>query len=244
MKMSENINELATALSAFQGEVTDAPKTKTVKLGTGGASFKHAELPDILELARPILSKNKLSIIQGDSELLFDPMGLIITLETKLMHNSGQWILSKLSMLVDVSTRMNKQQQIGSAITYARRNAILAMLFMSQVDDESELIEANNRPSYQHRQHAQPPQITHVTSDPSDPLVELHHVNELKALINGDVPTSSYIRKRYNITKLEQLTVKQYVELKDELRLMDNRNSKGNVLSDEEALERMNQDAA
>ena len=239
MKMSENINELATALSAFQGEVTDAPKTKTVKLGAGGASFKHAELSGILEITRPILSKHGLAVVQ-----LPDLMENKLLLETVLIHKSGQWISSTIAMPMDISGRMNSAQEVGKYITYARRYGLSAILGISQVDDESELIEANNRPSYQHRQHAQPPQINHVASDPSDPLVELHHVNELKALINGDVPTSSYIRKRYNITKLEQLTVKQYVELKDELRLMDNRNSKGNVLSDEEALERMNQDAA
>ena len=239
MKMSENINELATALSAFQGEVTDAPKTKTVKLGTGGASLKHAELSGILEITRPILSKHGLAVVQ-----LPDLMENKLLLETVLIHKSGQWISSTIAMPMDISGRMNSAQEVGKYITYARRYGLSAILGISQVDDESELIEANNRPSYQHRQHAQPPQITHVASDPSDPLIELHHVNELKSLINGDVPTSSYIRQKYNILKLEQLTVKQYVELKAELRLMDDRNSKGKVLSDEEALERMNQDAA
>ena len=42
MNKSETIKELSSALSKFQGEVTDVTKTKEVKIN-GRVMFKHAE---------------------------------------------------------------------------------------------------------------------------------------------------------------------------------------------------------
>ena len=58
-----------------------------------------------------------------------------ITLRTTLAHKSGQWIASELTLPND---RMGGIQGMGSALTYARRYALAAMVGVAQDDDDGE----------------------------------------------------------------------------------------------------------
>ena len=53
---------------------------------------------------------------------------------TRLTHSSGQWIQSTLA----VHPKDDSPQAYGSAITYARRYALAAMVGLAQVDDDAE----------------------------------------------------------------------------------------------------------
>jgi len=54
------------------------------------------------------------------------------SLTTRLQHVSGEFIESEIELLVD----KNNMQGLGSAITYARRYSLAAMLNISQADDD------------------------------------------------------------------------------------------------------------
>jgi hypothetical protein len=58
----------------------------------------------------------------------------IVTVETLLIHSSGQWIMSKISAPADKPTA----QGIGSAITYCRRYSLAAMVGLAQQDDDGQ----------------------------------------------------------------------------------------------------------
>ena len=124
MNKSESIKELSIALSKFQGEVTNP-------LNTAENPFfksKYAPLNDILTLVRPLLSKQGLSIVQAPSG---DGENIILT--TILIHNSGEYIeFPELVLKADKPTA----QGAGSAITYARRYAISAILGINSEDDD------------------------------------------------------------------------------------------------------------
>ena len=124
MNKSESIKELSIALSKFQGEVTNP-------LNTAENPFfksKYAPLNDILTLVRPLLSKQGLSIVQAPSG---DGEHIILT--TILIHNSGEYIeFPELVLKADKPTA----QGAGSAITYARRYAISAILGINSEDDD------------------------------------------------------------------------------------------------------------
>lgn len=124
MNKSESIKELATALAKFQGEVKNPTNTATNPF----FKSKYAPLNDVLNLVRPILSKNGLSVVQAPSG---DGNNIIVT--TTLLHSSGEYIeFPDLILKADKATA----QGAGSAITYGRRYAISAILGISSEDDD------------------------------------------------------------------------------------------------------------
>lgn len=125
MNKSESINELALALSKLQGEVTDAHK------GKKGYGYNYADLGSVLEISRPLLVKHGLAVTQ-----LCGTEGDKITVETVLMHSSGQWISSVLAFASQAAKGMTAAQAAGSVITYMRRYALTAALGITQTDDD------------------------------------------------------------------------------------------------------------
>ena len=124
MNKSEIIKELAIALSKFQGEVKNPANTASNPF----FKSKYAPLNDVLNLVRPILSKNGLSVVQAPSG---DGENIIVT--TTLLHQSGESIeFQPLILKADKATA----QGAGSAITYARRYALSAILGISSEDDD------------------------------------------------------------------------------------------------------------
>jgi ERF superfamily len=129
MQTSEQINELATALAKAQGEITGALKDSLnpafKRPGQDGS--KYADLASCWDACRAPLSKNGLSVVQGtqvtDGNLY---------LMTRLLHSSGQWMGS----MTPVTPKDDSPQGMGSALTYARRYALTAMVGIAQIDDD------------------------------------------------------------------------------------------------------------
>lgn len=126
MNKSEDISELAAALSNLQGEIKDAIKD------TAAHKYKYADLSQVLEISRPLLAKNGLSVAQ-----LPGSAHDRVTVETILMHKSGQWISSTIEMAAIQTNSMNAAQAIGAVITYARRYALAAMMGITQTDTDA-----------------------------------------------------------------------------------------------------------
>jgi len=122
MKTSESIEHLATALAAAQGALKNPPKNKI------NPHFKSAyvDLSDGLTAVRECFSKHWLVFIQGTS--LMDG---VIVLNTRIAHKSGQWIESDYPV-----GGFGKPQEMGSAMTYARRYALFSMVGVAGEDDD------------------------------------------------------------------------------------------------------------
>lgn len=123
MYQSNEIGELAAALAAAQSEFTFA-----VTDATGGMKNKYATLQNVLEAIRQGLTANGIAVIQAPM-----PAQNGIMLRTTLAHKSGQWMASEISLPND---RMGGIQGMGSALTYARRYALAAMVGIAQDDDD------------------------------------------------------------------------------------------------------------
>jgi hypothetical protein len=126
MRNSESLANISPALvkaiNAIEG----------VKKGAANPFFKskYANLESVIEAAHDALSANGLAVMQGPG-----PMdGNCITLTTRLVHESGEWIETDFSL---PAGKMDPQAA-GSAITYARRYSLMAMLNMPAVDDDGE----------------------------------------------------------------------------------------------------------
>jgi hypothetical protein len=133
---SENIADLATALSKLQGALEGAKKDST------NPSFKskYADLEAVWEAARPLLVPNGLSVTQTMG--IRESSGFQTTLITTLLHSSGQWISGEMPLLLETQDPQGQ----GSAITYARRYCLAAILGIHQTDDDAESAQPN-RPS-------------------------------------------------------------------------------------------------
>lgn len=130
MECSENINEIGAALAKAQGVIENATKDKA------NPYFKstYADLASVWGACRAALSSNGLSVVQTPEQ---SEKGVIVS--TMLLHSSGQWI--KGSYLMPISKF--DAQSIGSAITYARRYALAALVGVAPEDDDGNA--ANNR---------------------------------------------------------------------------------------------------
>ena len=127
---SEELNELATALSAAQAEFTAVPKDSQ------NPFFKntYASLKSVVEAASPVITKHGLSIAQFVG---YDEHGQD-TLTTWLLHKSGQFIAEEMRLHITPDSK-NPSQAQGSATSYARRYAYQAALgLVADEDDDAQ----------------------------------------------------------------------------------------------------------
>ena len=120
---SDKIDKLASALSKAQSEMKGAEKKSINPFFNSG----YADLHTVIESSFPHLTKNGLSVVQGNESR---PGEFFVT--TMLLHESGQWIKSKLKMPIEKVTA----QSIGSTSTYGRRYGLSAITGIAQYDDD------------------------------------------------------------------------------------------------------------
>lgn len=123
MKMSETINELATALSKAQGQIEDATKD-----GINPAfRSKYADLAAVRAVIREPLAVNDLAIMQFPRTR----QGYV-EVETMLIHKSGEFV----SETLEIPVAKFDAHGIGSGITYGRRYGMMSVLCLAAVDDD------------------------------------------------------------------------------------------------------------
>jgi hypothetical protein len=127
IETSPSIENLAAALGKFQAE------THGVLKDASNPFFKsrYATLEAVIETARPGLAKVGLAFLQAPK----GQVGMTVELETMLMHGaSGEWVRFSTVMPLPKAD----PQGVGSAITYACRYALMAMLGLPPLDDDAE----------------------------------------------------------------------------------------------------------
>lgn len=124
MKHSESIGNIAKALVEVQRELAPIGKDSV----NPHFKTKYASLDKLTEIVRPILCKHDIAIMQGGAEQ--DDKG--ITVETKLLHSSGEWISGTYRLPMEKTN----PQGAGSAITYARRYGLGSILALTTDDDD------------------------------------------------------------------------------------------------------------
>lgn len=146
---SPQVDKLVAALAKAQAAFTHADPSRTAQLTKDGKKRKYATLADVFDAARPHLSANGLAVVQHPST---SRDGIILT--TWLMHESGQWMRSRMEFPRPDSDRMSLIQALGTALSYARRYAYAAIVGVAVEDDDGESAE---RPSYRREDDGEPP---------------------------------------------------------------------------------------
>lgn len=123
MNKSELIDALAKSLVKAQKEMGGAIKDSTNPFFKSG----YADLESVWEACRVPLTSNGLCVVQTTR-----PVDDGVCVITSLLHESGQWMSGELI----IKPNKNDAQGMGSAITYARRYALAAMVGVYQKDDD------------------------------------------------------------------------------------------------------------
>lgn len=144
MNKSDTISSLVAALVKAQGMLKPAIKDST----NPHFRSKYADLQSVWEAARPAMQANKLALVQGFER----GDGDTVTVFSTLLHESGEWISSSLTLKPSKAD----PQGTGSAITYARRYGLAAILgIVADEDDDGNAACADVRPE----KHRPTPQV-------------------------------------------------------------------------------------
>lgn len=129
IETSESIDKLSAALAKAQSEFKVAKKTATNPF----LKNNYSNLSDIYQAVKPALAANGISLVQSSD--LQD--GNVQVTQTRLIHTSGQWMQTTMSMMVGKTD----PQSIGSLLSYSRRYAITQALSIDtgELDDDGNL---------------------------------------------------------------------------------------------------------
>jgi hypothetical protein len=143
MRTSEQIDQIATALAKAQGAIQNPAKDSE----NPHFKSKYADLSGGLNVVRPILSQNGIAVVQ-----MTRMDGDLMMLDTRLAHSSGQWIESD----YPVCRFPAKQQEVGSALTYARRYSLFAAAGIAGEDDDGNEASKSETPAPPRREAPRP----------------------------------------------------------------------------------------
>lgn len=136
---SDSIRHIAKALAAAQRDLQN-PQARHEgqirrELPSGLAliePYRFASLGDGLALIRPALGRHGLSLIQATR--LDSQAGLLI-LETRIIHESGEWILADYPVGPLPQGGGSDPRELGAALTYARRQSLFSLIGIAPQND-------------------------------------------------------------------------------------------------------------
>lgn len=176
MKTSEQIDEIMPAFLAAQKDLDFAAKNKINQ----HLKNSYADLSEVIKAVKFSLNANGIAFIQTPDES--EPT--ILKLTTRLIHESGQWLESVMTMPL-VKT---DPQGYGSAMAYARRYALSAITGIYADDDDDGQLASNRKKKealstamQMFEQMPQPIQLK--LRGIAEEIIDLHSKNELQKAI-------------------------------------------------------------
>ncbi len=127
------IPKLSEALAKAQAEIQAPTKTRKVDFINNKGQrvrYSYADLSDLIACIRIPLSKNGLAVVH---QLEYSRGGYGLT--TCLLHTSGERIMTWYP-LPDPMEQQIKAQEFGSALTYARRYSLSALIGIASEEDD------------------------------------------------------------------------------------------------------------
>lgn len=171
-RTSQEINEVAGALAAAQGQFVVVEKNKVGKVRGQTKDgrpyeyeYKYADIADVLAAALPVISKHGLCLVQPT---VIEAGSIFI--RSRLIHKSGQWLESD----YPVCSISGDHQKMGGALTYARRYAACSLLGIAPEEDiDAQGADAGpatkQRHDYQARRERPAPQVQVAGERPALP---------------------------------------------------------------------------
>ncbi|MBP1907804.1 hypothetical protein J2Z32_004493 [Paenibacillus turicensis] len=197
MIFSESKQEITKSLVAAWGAIEtpqhNAHVTVTTKSG-GSYKFSYTDLSGIFEALKTVYKDNGIAILQ-EPKTFFEDGKLMLSVETMLLHQSGEWVKSD-PLIVFAS---NNMQDLGGQITYMKRYSLSAISGISTEKDDDANGACGNGVEFEDK----------TTKKLSDAQVKrLFAIANNKGFSAADVKKA--IMKDYNKTMAEDLTKEEY----------------------------------
>jgi hypothetical protein len=128
MTMSETIGAIAPALVKAQAEIKPIVKDST----NPAFRSKYTSLDAIMEVVRPVMAKHGLFVVQSVLDTIDGEHSTSITVESRIIHSSGEWIAG----VVQVPVMQQTSHGFGSALSYGRRYSLSALLSLASDEDD------------------------------------------------------------------------------------------------------------
>lgn len=199
MIFSESNQSISKALVSAWGAIETPKHNSNVSVTTksgGKYDFSYTDLEGIFDALKSVYKENGIAVLQTPKTFMQDG-SLILSVETMLLHESGEWVKSEpLSVVAS-----NNMQDLGGQITYMKRYSLSAISGIStEKDDDANGVSGNqveykNQPNK--RSEAQVKRLFAIASS--------------KKISAADVKKA--IMQDYNKTQAEDLTKEEYDEL-------------------------------
>lgn len=168
---SEQVNEIASALSKAQAKMESAAMNKVNPAfkREGSTGTKYADLASVIAAFREPLAANGLAITQT-TEIREGGFVLVTT----LIHSSGQWLASEYPLPAAATP-----QAMGSALTYARRYSLSCLVCnAADEDDDANGAQANGQTNSTPKAKPSPvkPQAVKPPADPETGEIGPHEI--------------------------------------------------------------------
>jgi hypothetical protein len=126
MRQSEHCDSIAPCLVVALNKLKDIARSETANAGS--YSYKYATLAQAAQQAREVLGEYGLAVHQDAHG---DTLGSV-SVTTRIWHASGQWVESEPLVM----PAKGGPQDVGSAVSYARRYSLMATLGLATDDDD------------------------------------------------------------------------------------------------------------
>lgn len=163
---------LFAALAKSQGEMEKliAGSIANVKSDKANYSYKYADLADVLKVAQKALSAHGLGVMQFP-EVDYQKDFTIVTVGATLFHSSGEFmVIPPLPLRIRANANA---QEIGGAITYARRYQLQSVCGLAP-DSDDDANEVSQKQAKTAQRKAEP-EVTHRA-----PVEQLSPADELE----------------------------------------------------------------
>lgn len=164
--MTDKHESLAAALAAFQSELPTVHKGATASI-PGRGQYRYADLADLSAAVLPALGRHGLSWMAMPT---YTDAGNFV-LRYELLHVSGE------SRTGEYGLPQGKPQDIGSALTYARRQCLSAVTGVAADEDDDGAAAQNAAPAARRAQPA-----PNGRQKPAPPPVAKEALEELAAV--------------------------------------------------------------
>lgn len=188
MITSASIGAISKALVAAQKQITFASKDAV----NPHLKSKYADLPSVIDAVKVALNDNGIGFIQTPGSM----SNMLLTLTTRLVHESGEWIENTMEM------PLTKQdpQGYGSALTYARRYGLSAITGLYQDDDDGYLASKHAKAT----QEAAPKATQEAAPKPALPATRFK--GAIKAIQDGTYTTEK-LRSEWTLSEDQEIVL-------------------------------------
>ena len=168
---SAEIDKIVVALAKAQSVMTAPVNDKTGQ--ARGGKYQYASLASVRDALIPGLTAQEIAVVQSIG--VMDDTNAVI-LRTSLVHASGQWLASEVPLYRltatggDPSAFYVAPQAMGSAITYARRYALLALCCQVGEDADDDGERASEEARKEAARKPQPPSKNVMRDTAATPL--------------------------------------------------------------------------